>query len=64
MIGYTQKKFNNACMNGDKNLVLELLDIPYINSKDDILFLVYKHMQELWYKELIDFGIDHLLLLF
>jgi AcrR family transcriptional regulator len=30
----------------------------YINSKDDILFLVYKHMQELWYKELVDFGIE------
>lgn len=30
----------------------------YISSKDDILFLVYKHMQELWYEYLIDFGLE------
>jgi AcrR family transcriptional regulator len=30
----------------------------YINSKDDIHFLVYKHLQELWYKHLADFGFD------
>jgi len=28
----------------------------YITSKDDILFLVAKHMQELWYEYLVEFG--------
>lgn len=30
----------------------------YISSKDDILFLVAKHMQELWYENLIEFGFE------
>jgi AcrR family transcriptional regulator len=30
----------------------------YISSKDDILFLVYKHMQELWHGSLIAFGFE------
>ena len=30
----------------------------YISSKDDILFLVYKHMQELWYEYLVVFGFE------
>jgi AcrR family transcriptional regulator len=30
----------------------------YISSKDDILFLVYKHMQELWYEYLVDLGFE------
>lgn len=30
----------------------------YISSKDDILFLVAKHMQELWYDYLIEFGFE------
>lgn len=30
----------------------------YISSKDDILFLVYKHLQELWYEYLVDFGFE------
>lgn len=28
----------------------------YISTKDDILFLVAKHMQELWYDYLLEFG--------
>ena len=30
----------------------------YISSKDDILFLVYKHLQELWYQYLVDCGFE------
>lgn len=30
----------------------------YISSKDDILFLVHKHMHELWIEHLISSGID------
>jgi AcrR family transcriptional regulator len=30
----------------------------YISSKDDILFLVVKHMQELWYEHLVEFGFE------
>jgi len=30
----------------------------YISSKDDILFLVAKHMQELWYGYLVEFGFE------
>lgn len=30
----------------------------YISSKDDILFLVYKQLQELWYQCLVDFRFD------
>jgi AcrR family transcriptional regulator len=30
----------------------------YITSKDDILFLVAKHMQELWYEYLVEFGFE------
>ena len=30
----------------------------YISSKDDILFLVAKHMQELWYDYLVEFGFE------
>jgi AcrR family transcriptional regulator len=30
----------------------------YISSKDDILFLVHKHMHELWIDQLISSGID------
>ena len=30
----------------------------YISSKDDILFLVTKHMQELWYEYLVEFGFE------
>jgi AcrR family transcriptional regulator len=30
----------------------------YISCKDDILFLVAKHMQELWYEYLVDFGFE------
>ena len=30
----------------------------YISSKDDILFLVAKHMQELWYEYLVEFGFE------
>ncbi|MFC1863393.1 TetR family transcriptional regulator [Thermodesulfobacteriota bacterium] len=30
----------------------------YISSKDDILFLVAKHMQELWYENLVEFGFE------
>jgi len=30
----------------------------YISSKDDILFLVYRHMQELWRQHLVETGID------
>jgi AcrR family transcriptional regulator len=32
----------------------------YISSKDDILFLVYKHMQELWYGHLVEFGFEEI----
>jgi AcrR family transcriptional regulator len=30
----------------------------YISSKDDILFLVYKHLQELWYEYLVEVGFE------
>ena len=30
----------------------------YISSKDDILFLVHKHMHELWINHLINSGVD------
>lgn len=30
----------------------------YIASKDDILFLVAKHMQELWYEDLVAIGLE------
>lgn len=30
----------------------------YISSKDDILFLVAKHMQELWYEDLVAIGFE------
>ncbi len=30
----------------------------YISSKDDILFLVVKHMQELWYEHLVESGFE------
>ena len=32
----------------------------YISSKDDILFLVYKHMQELWYGKLVEIGFEEI----
>jgi AcrR family transcriptional regulator len=30
----------------------------YISSKDDVLFLIHKHMQTLWYQRLTDAGIE------
>ena len=30
----------------------------YISSKDDILFLVHKHMQKIWYNHLESFGVE------
>ena len=30
----------------------------YISSKDDILFLVHKHMQKIWYHHLENFGVE------
>lgn len=30
----------------------------YISSKDDILFLVHKHMQKIWYDHLESFGVE------
>jgi AcrR family transcriptional regulator len=30
----------------------------YISCKDDILFLVVKHVQELWYDHLVEFGFE------
>ncbi len=32
----------------------------YISSKDDVLFLIYKHMQTIWYDHLVQSGIDRL----
>lgn len=32
----------------------------YISSKDDVLFLVYKHMQLTWYEHLVEFGIEEI----
>ena len=30
----------------------------YISSKDDILFLIYTHMQQMWYEYVMDFGLE------
>jgi AcrR family transcriptional regulator len=30
----------------------------YISSKDDILFLLFTHMQQMWYEYVIDFGLE------
>ena len=30
----------------------------YIASKDDVLFLIYKHMQMVWYNHLVDSGVE------
>ena len=30
----------------------------YITSKDDVLFLVYKHMQLIWYEHLVQSGVE------
>ncbi len=30
----------------------------YINSKDDVLFLVHRHMQRMWYNHLVESGVD------
>ena len=30
----------------------------YISSKDDVLFLIYKHMQMIWYEHLVRSGIE------
>lgn len=30
----------------------------YISSKDDVLFLIYRHMQTIWYEHLAQCGID------
>lgn len=32
----------------------------YISSKDDVLFLVHKHMQKIWYDHLINSGIEEI----
>jgi TetR/AcrR family transcriptional regulator, cholesterol catabolism regulator len=32
----------------------------YISSKDDVLFLVYKHMQMMWYEHLVRSGIEEI----
>jgi len=32
----------------------------YISSKDDILFLVHKHMQKIWYDRLETFGVENI----
>jgi AcrR family transcriptional regulator len=32
----------------------------YISSKDDVLFLVYKHMQMIWYEHLVQSGIEEI----
>ncbi len=32
----------------------------YISSKDDILYLVHKHMQEVWYNHLKTFGVEEI----
>ena len=30
----------------------------YISSKDDVLFLIYKHMQMVWYNHLVESGVE------
>lgn len=32
----------------------------YISSKDDVLFLIYKHMQVIWYENLVQSGIEEI----
>ncbi|MBW1771845.1 MAG: TetR/AcrR family transcriptional regulator [Deltaproteobacteria bacterium] len=32
----------------------------YISSKDDVLFLVYKHMQLIWYEHLVQSGVEEI----
>ena len=32
----------------------------YISSKDDLLFLIYKHMQMIWYEHLVRSGIEQI----
>ena len=32
----------------------------YISSKDDVLFLVHKHMQKIWYDHLVNSGIEEI----
>lgn len=32
----------------------------YISSKDDVLFLIYKHMQMIWYEHLVRSGIEQI----
>ncbi len=32
----------------------------YISSKDDILYLMHKHMQEVWYQHLVDSNLDQI----
>jgi len=32
----------------------------YISSKDDVLFLIYKHMQMVWYEHLMESGIEEI----
>lgn len=32
----------------------------YISSKDDILFLVHKHMQKVWYEQLLRSGVEEI----
>ena len=32
----------------------------YISSKDDVLFLIYKHMQMVWYEHLVRSGIEQI----
>jgi AcrR family transcriptional regulator len=32
----------------------------YISSKDDVLFLIYKHMQMVWYNHLVESGIEEI----
>lgn len=32
----------------------------YISSKDDVLFLIYKHMQMIWYEHLMESGIEEI----
>ena len=32
----------------------------YISSKDDVLFLIYKHMQMVWYNHLVESGVEEI----
>ena len=32
----------------------------YISSKDDVLFLIYKHMQMIWYEHLVRSGMEEM----